>query len=470
MQRSTLQFAASTYYPAPKFGDACVSPTGRAVSGGKWAAKKVSIPRAQRTMEGPALGIMRIGRVYLGDLFVSAFFDAEDGYRVAWKNPNHFDLLSIAVFDRAGNELSMNATGRKALYDAEILERLAAERDRIERWEKTQERLRVERARAQQREDAAAERARIAEEERIRRIERMAQKAAAEVERARQRTRDAAAAKDARRARTAERTARKTAKVHPAKRAEQRIQAQLQWQEQERVREEKRQNRLARIRLEHEEKQRKRRETQENAAEKRILDALRREEEWLVKRDGETAAEREARHEREAAEVSKRLKAEASRVFRPKRHPPPDPTDELAFLSSRQRHDLHVIRRDYPELCRFSNMDVALMLVRTCSRNSTVVTLFNQYSEEKRLECASKYANDDIPDTGRKYCAYNPFIVNVVRREDEHLEALRYGITSKPEIDPIAEREMLQYGICPTAFIPLEEEEEENEHNCRETM
>jgi chemotaxis protein histidine kinase CheA len=400
-------------------------------------------------MEGPVYSIARVGHVHLGDLLVSAFFDAEEGYRVAWRDPKFFDLLSVAVTDKDGNDVPMNATGRQALYQAEIAERLEGECKRQIRWEQNQNRLRLEQEREQARQEAEAEQKRRSEANAARLADRAARAALKKSELAEAQRIKAAQAQ-----------------------AERRLFNQQEWQKQEQAREAQRVARQAKIRQEHEAKEAKRRETQEEAARKRILNDLRLEEEWLMRREGETETERAARHEREAAEVARRLRAEAAKKFQPKPRPPepnaPTPVNQLSFLSAKQRHDLWVIRRDYPELNQFGDMDVAVLLVKTGSRNSTVVTLFNWQREEKYMECARRYASELVPDNGQKHCVYNPFIVNVIRREEIRFEALRYGITSKPEIDPIAEREMLEYGISPTVFIPLEEEEEDE--YCRETL
>lgn len=334
-----------TYFPVNRFAanEVRVTPTGR-VTCGAWKAKRVAVSRAARTMEGPAYGILHVGPVYLGDLLALAFFDIEDKYTVSWRSSRFYDLSSIVVTDAKGKFARLNAAGRKALNQAETLERES---------------------------EGGAPRARIRTATRI------------EVE----------ATQAAR---------KKTEKFR------------LQQIEERRLRE---------------------------------------------------AAEAEHRRRLEINRRDSLLAAYGS--------PPADAQDiedELGFLSSKQRHDLTVIRRDYPELKEFDTLRIAHMLVRLNSRNSTVATLFQRRRERLQMEWSMKYWGDSgssrpsyVRDTRLQR------VFDIVRRDQLYLEALQYGVASDPETDQIAEREMRLYGISTTTFIPVEEEEE-NEYNDSETV
>jgi colicin import membrane protein len=189
-------------------------------------------------MEGPVYSIARVGHVHLGDLLVSAFFDAEEGYRVAWRDPKFFDLLSVAVTDKDGNDVPMNATGRQALYQAEIAERLEGECKRQIRWEQNQNRLRLEQEREQARQEAEAEQKRRSEANAARLADRAARAAL----------------------KKSELTEAQRIKAAQAQ-AERRLFNQQEWQKQEQAREAQRVARQAKIRQEHEAKEAKRRET-----------------------------------------------------------------------------------------------------------------------------------------------------------------------------------------------------------------
>lgn len=425
MRYTALRTLDQMYFLVDRFAasEVRVTPTGRVIYG-KWKAKRVTVPRATRIMEGPVYSIIRVGPVYLGDLLATTFFDVKGEYTVQWKDPYIQDLSTIVVTDADGATIPLNADGKNAFIRAEALERLELE-SRNNAVEKAQQaRLQAEQGRSK----AAADKA----------TRRVLREAAAGKRRLLQQTEQDE--KLVKRAMAQERAARAREKAEQS--AAVKIQRRMEWQKRQDTAEAERQARLARIRKEY-----------EDAAEIR---RAKREVAVGIRRSKKT--------------VAAKIQPDAIESVPTAVIVPTVDTDELSFLTPKQRHDLDVIRRDYPELKEFDTLKIAHMLVRLNSRNSTVATLFQRQKERLQMEWSIRYWGDSgssrptyVRDTRLQR------VFDIVRCDQLHLEALRYGVAIDPEIDPIAEREMRLYGISTTAFIPVEEEEE-NEYDDSETV
>ena len=425
MRYTALRTLDQMYFLVDRFAasEVRVTPTGRVIYG-KWKAKRVTVPRATRIMEGPVYSIIRVGPVYLGDLLATTFFDVKGEYTVQWKDPYIQDLSTIVVTDADGATIPLNADGKNAFIRAEALERLELE-SRNNTVEKAQQaRLQAEQGRSK----AAADKA----------TRRVLREAAAGKRRLLQQTEQDE--KLVKRAMAQERAARAREKAEQS--AAVKIQRRMEWQKRQDTAEAERQARLARIRKEY-----------EDAAEIR---RAKREVAVGIRRSKKT--------------VAAKIQPDAIESVPTAVIVPTVDTDELSFLTPKQRHDLDVIRRDYPELKEFDTLRIAHMLVRLNSRNSTVATLFQRQKERLQMEWSIRYWGDSgssrptyVRDTRLQR------VFDIVRCDQLHLEALRYGVAIDPEIDPIAEREMRLYGISTTTFIPVEEEEE-NEYDDSETV
>ena len=447
MRYTALRTLDQMYFLVDRFAasEVRVTPTGRVIYG-KWKAKRVTVPRATRIMEGPVYSIIRVGPVYLGDLLATTFFDVKGEYTVQWKDPYIQDLSTIVVTDADGATIPLNADGKNAFIRAEALERLELE-SRNNAVEKAQQaRLQAEQGRSKAAADKAAQREEAKKQRRLQNEQLAADKATRRV------LREAAAEKRrflqqteqdeklVKRAMAQERAARAREKAEQS--AAVKIQRRMEWQKRQDTAEAERQARLARIRKEY-----------EDAAEIR---RAKREVAVGIRRSKKT--------------VAAKIQPDAIESVPTAAIVPTADTDELSFLTPKQRHDLDVIRRDYPELKEFDTLRIAHMLVRLNSRNSTVATLFQRQKERLQMEWSIRYRGDSgssrptyVRDTRLQR------IFDIVRCDQLHLEALRYGVAIDPEIDPITEREMRLYGISTTTFIPVEEEEE-NEYDDSETV
>ena len=189
---------------------------------------------------------------------------------------------------------------------------------------------------------------------------------------------------------------------------------------------------------------------------KRVRATLEMEAKWLMQRWTETPSDRAYRQQQELKIVRQRLTNEidALLVYLKKCIAEDPSVDIVSILPDEIGRNLSIIRRDYPELNCYTTLEIAELLLRTKSRNSTVCSLFKELTRKRNIASIAKYyhANSSLdyelschrPNYYAKEC-----ISRLLQECDIKEGAARYGLESHMHllVDPIADRELKDYGI-----------------------